>query len=257
VHSKRSPLDLVGTIALALAGLGLALLGGPSWARVALLLPLVFCLPGYAVVCALLPADTIPPVERAVYTVALSIAICALGAVLLQLVLRLDRTVWAAMLTLVTLAASAVALRRRRPLAWRSPMRSAVALVSPASSIAILLAVAIATGAVAIASAGARSERQDSRFTELWVLPAARKAGPGGEAVSIGVVNHLGSAASFVLQMQHGALLTSQPLRLAAGERWRTQVSFSGISSADPLLVTLLDNGALYRRASLASGPKP
>jgi hypothetical protein len=256
VRPARSPLDLVATLGLALLGLVVALLPAASWVRVTVLIPLVFALPGYAVGCALLPSRTIPAAERGVYTVALSVAICALSGVLVQLVLSLGRASWAILLTLITVTASVTALRRRRPLAWRRRPRATIATPPPASILAIVVAVGIAAWAISVASAGARKDRVHARFSELWVVPA-KAPQPGGDSVSIGVENHQGVPVSYVIQTQHGTLFTSQPVRLSAGGRWHTRLLPGAISSADPLRVTLLREGAVYRRAYLDSGLRP
>lgn len=98
MRPARSPLHLVVTLGLTLLGLAGVLLPIESWVRFIMLVPLVFALPGYAAVCALLPSETVPAAERAVYTAALSIAISVLSAVRVQLVLGLDRTIWVLML---------------------------------------------------------------------------------------------------------------------------------------------------------------
>jgi uncharacterized membrane protein len=257
MRPARSPLHLVATLGLALLGLAGALLPIESWVRFMMLVPLVFALPGYAVVCALLPSGMVPAAERAVYTVALSIAISVLSAVTVQLVLALDRTIWVLVLTLVTVTASVAALRRGRPWHWRQRPRPTMPMLSPASSLAIVVAVGLAAWAVSIASAGARRDRVESHFTELWLLPA-NVAPPGGDAVAIGVENHEGVPVSYLVRItQPGIQIADRTIRLRDGERWRTRLLVRGISSADPVEVTLVREGEVYRRAYLQSGLRP
>lgn len=249
----RWPRDLLATLVLALAALAVALLSAPHWARAALLLPLVFALPGYAVSYAAMPSRGIPAVERAVYAVALSIAVCVLSAVLIQLFTPLDRRTWAILLSSITALATAVALARAHRPSLRLHLRQPIAPITAGRVLAIIAAVAIATGAIAIASAGARRDRAGTHFSELWVLPA-KPLRPGQQAALIGVANHEGIPVSYVLQMNHGPLFRSQPIRLAAGRTWQTRLAARGISRSDPLDVTLLRAGRVYRRVSLKSG---
>jgi uncharacterized membrane protein len=253
VSSERSPLDLVTTLALALAGLALALLPVATWARAVALLPLVFALPGYAAICALIPSNTFATGERTVYAVALSITICALSGALAQLVVRLDRTTWAVMLTAVTVAAAGAGLWRRRPLAWPARSWSRIAAAAPGSAVAIIAAAGIAALAIVIASDGARRTRADAHFTELWALPQAGSSA-GADAVLVGVRNHEGVAGSYVLQVPQGTLLRSEPIRVAAGATLQTRVPAPGNPSAGALDVTLYREGHIYRQVHLDGG---
>jgi uncharacterized membrane protein len=244
----------VATLALALLAVIAALVPLATWARVILLVPLVFALPGYAVLSALLPAWPIPAAERAVYAVALSIAVCVLAGVSTQLVLGLDRAMWAAVLTLVTVAASTVALQRQRPLAWRRPPLPAVTMPAPTTVLAFVVAAGLAAWAISLASASARESRADARFTEIWALPVKPPA-PGGAAVSIGVANHEDSASSYVVDVtQKGAALLHEPIALRDGERWQVRLPVAAITGARPVEVTLQHEGHVYRRAYLNSG---
>jgi uncharacterized membrane protein len=253
MRSARPSLDLVATLGLAVLALIVALVPVEGWLRVALLISLVFVLPGYAVVSALLPSGTIPATERAVYTLALSIVVLVLSGVIVQLVRGVDRATWVILLPLITVAATGVALRRRRALPWEPPRR-VVPLIPPISALALVIAVALAGWAISIASTGARSDRVAARFTELWVLPA-QVAPTGGKAVSVGVENHQGAPVSYRIRMtQRGIEIAGRDIRLRDGDRWRGQFPVRRISRAAPLLVTLLRRGAVYRRVYLTSG---
>ena len=105
--------DLTAVAGLALAGLALALIPVPGPVRTAAVLPLLLILPGYALAAALFRPGEISRELRMVLSVALSVGVTALGGLLVQLVVRLDRPVWAALLTGVTLLAIAIALDRR------------------------------------------------------------------------------------------------------------------------------------------------
>lgn len=256
--SAQSSSDLWATVALALFGLIAALAPVDTWVRVVALLPVVLVLPGYALAAALFPPDSLPAAERIVYVVALSISVAALGGVIVQLVLGLDRTTWAVLLFLVTLAASAAALVRRDPmLDERAQPRFVLPRANPLSAAAVLAAGAIAAGAIAIASEGARKERDDIRFTEVWVLPPAGVAAGEERTVSIGLSNQEGHRAAFQVRVTHGgALLAKWGVSIGDGRRWERTLPPATISPAEPLLVTVLKDGEAYRRVYLRSEPE-
>ncbi|MGH2938056.1 MAG: DUF1616 domain-containing protein [Solirubrobacterales bacterium] len=257
MRTARSSLDLSAAIALALAGLAAALIPLDPWARVVLLAPLALAVSGYALLAALLPAEELPPGERLVYSVALSLVATTLGGIAVQLVFDLDRTAWAILLAAVTIAAAALALRRRGrleiPRSSAEEHRPRLALPGLLSSLAVGTALAIAVAAVAISSAGAKRERDGYEFTALWAQPAERAAG-AGQAVAIGVDNHQGAPARYRLVVRQGAsMLVKRKLVLADGGRFRFRLPASAISPADPVTVSLHRNGEVFRHVYLES----
>lgn len=252
MRSPRPSPDLLATVALALLGLLVALAPAEIWIRVAVLAPLALVLPGYALAAALFPPGSIPPAERAVYSTALSVAAAVLSGVLAQLLVDLDREVWALLLFAVVLAASAVA-QRRRPRPRAAGAGGSLPRPGPLSAAALLAAVVLAGWAVEISSRGARADRDETRFTELWVQPARSGGGP---AAAIGVGNHEGRPVSYRVEAsRRGTVLAEWEIGLADGRRWQASLPLAGISPARPLLVTLLRGGEVYRRAYLRSVP--
>lgn len=257
MRMPRSSLDLPAAIALALAGLAAALIPLDPWIRVVLLAPLVLVVCGYAILAALLPDEDLPPGERLVYAVALSLAATAIGGIVVQLVFDLDRTAWAILLAVVTIAAATAGLLRRgqpRPDQLNAGERSLgprLPLPGLLSSLAVAAAVAVAVVAVGISSAGAKRERDRYRFTALWAQPAERASGPGA-AVAIGVDNHQGATARYRLVVrQGGATIVKRKLVLPAAGRFRLRVPASPISPASPVAVSLHRNGEVFRHVYL------
>ncbi len=105
--------DLGAVVALALLAFVLALVPLTGPVRTAALLPLVLILPGYALVAALFMPGEISRELRVVLSVPFSVGVSVLGGVVVQLVIGLDRPVWAALLASATVVAAFVALRRR------------------------------------------------------------------------------------------------------------------------------------------------
>jgi uncharacterized membrane protein len=263
MRSARSSLDLLAAIALALAGLAAALIPAEAWLRAFLWVPLVLGVCGYAIIAALFPDQRLQPGERVVYAVAASIGATVLGAIVVQLVLDLDRTVWAVLLVAITVGAALVAIRRRgrRPTAaapetGRTGPRFHVP--GPVAGLTLIAAVAVAAAAVVISSNGARRERDSYRFTALWVQPARHPAAIGGRAVTVGVDNHQGATARYRLVVkQGGGILTRRKLELGDGGRWRLRLAVAPASAADPVTATLRRNGAIYRHVYLDAGSTP
>ena len=251
--SARASLDLAGTVALALVGLLVALLPADAWIRAIFLLPMVLALPGYAAAAAMFPPGTLPSAERAVYVVALSVALTTLCGVIVQLVLSLERSVWAVALFSVIAAASWIAVERRERggAVWTPPR--AVHRLDPRSVVVVALAVAITGWSISISSEGARKARDEVDFSELWVLPREPADEPGARrTVSIGVKNHEGSPISYRVRVTHaGKRLAAWRIRLADGRRWQASLPAPQISPSDPLEVELLRGGQVDRRAYL------
>lgn len=248
MQAGRRSSDLVALVALALLGLVAVLAGIDGAVGAVLLLPLAFAVPGYALTAALFPPGQIPAAERAVYVVALGIAVAALSGILVQLVFSLDRTAWALTLAGLTLAAGAVASARR----WEERPAAAAPELNPIAVVLLVAALAIASWAVMNATDRARDELGDAHFTELWLLP---KDGPGAPGrVSIGVSNHEGHPASYLVRLTlGGAPLRDWTVRLGEGQAWTTDLQAPLPTDSKPLRVTLLQGGEVYRQAFLRS----
>lgn len=249
-----SDLWLVATMALAVLGLFVALIPAETWIRVVVLAPAVLLLPGYALTAIFFAPKALPASERLVYTVSLSVAITALTGIFVQLVLGLDRVVWAVALTVVVLAIAGLALRRRNRdgTEWSAPRLSLLGNLQ--SIVAIAIAVAIAIWAISISSNGAREERNDAHFTQLWILPegAETSNSPPPEKVTIGVSNLEGRAESYQLQVMRGnTLLSERTIRLEDGASWQTSLALPRISAVQPLQAMLLRDGEVYRQVFL------
>ncbi|HEX3360066.1 MAG TPA: DUF1616 domain-containing protein [Solirubrobacterales bacterium] len=262
MRSPRSSLDLLAAIALAMAGLAAVLIPLDVWLRAVLWVPLVLGVPGYAILAALFPDGRLQPGERVVYAVAASIAATALGGIVVQIVLDLDRTVWAVLLVAITVVAALVAIRRRdRSSADASGSASAgprLHLPGPVSGLILIAAVVVAAAAVVISSNGARRERDSYRFTALWVQPARQSDAAGGRAVTVGVDNHQGATARYRLVVkQGGGILTRRRLELGDGGRWRLRLAVAPPSAADPVTATLRRDGTIYRHVYLDTGSTP
>jgi uncharacterized membrane protein len=237
--------DLTLVVALACLALAAALFSAPVWLRAPLLVPLVLVLPGYALAAILFPLRTISPAERGVYAVGLSIAVAAVGGLLIQLVVGLDRDIWAAFLALVTIAAGVRGPRGGN----RGRMTFSLAKMprSLPIGVAVFLAAAVIAGmAIASAGDGLRDAQAKIHFTDFWLLPG--DAGPRTQHVSIGLHSHEGRTAHYTVRLsREGLPLATESLTLRAGEQWEQSFAVTKIRQRVPVLASLSRDGLPYR----------
>lgn len=245
--------DLALVAALAFLALIAAVVSAPVWLRAPLLVPLVLVLPGYAVAANLFAPKTIGITERGVYAVALSIAITALGGLVIQLALGLGREVWAVFLAGVTLYASLRILVEGPSDPLSRP--SSISWAIPVAAVAFLAAGAIATLAVVSAGQGLRDAQAKIHFTDFWLLPDGG-AGTETNRLSVGLRSHEGQPSSYTLELtRSGEILSHQDLRLRAGEKWERSFSVSAAPRGVPVVAVLSRDGAPYRRLNVVPSP--
>jgi uncharacterized membrane protein len=246
--------DLTAVAALALVGLVIGLVPAPEPARVAAVLPLLLFLPGYALAAALLGPGEVPAGLRLVLGFALSVGVLVLGSVLVQLVVRLDRPVWAALLALATVLAAVVAWRRRdaAPATTRA-RRLGIPRFAVASLVAIPCAIAGAGWAIATATDGAHRQLDAARFSSLSVVPDGESGTPS--PVTIGVLNHEGSPTAYTVTVRRGSRTVRRwRIELGQGEEWQGRLGGAAIAGSGPVIARLDRGGRPYHRVVLRIG---
>jgi uncharacterized membrane protein len=230
-----------------------ALIPADGWMKAVAVLPLaLLVLPGYALATALFPTAVIGRDERLALVFAFNVAACALGAVLLQIVVPLDRTTWALLLSALTLGAGYMTWVRRGE-RQRRGHRTTTRLpwVSPIAVAAIVAALAGAGWAVALATQGAHRQLDQSHFSSLWAV--AR--GDGGTApASIGVSNQEGRDVSYLVRVSRaGAAPRDWQIHLTANQQWQKDLAASSMPGSGPLIVELYQAGVLLRHVKLGA----
>jgi uncharacterized membrane protein len=238
--------DLTLVVALACLAFVAALLSAPVLVRAVLLVPLVLVLPGYALSAILFPPGTVSPAERGVYTVGLSIAVTAIGGLLIQLVVGLDRDVWAAFLSIVTIAAGVRGLRDgergRTTLSLARMPRSL-----PVAIAFFLVAAVVAAMAIASAGSGLRDAQAKIHFTDFWLIPD-NNGGPTAESFAVGLRSHEGRPTHYTVRLSsEGQPLATEYVTLRAGQQWERSFPVANSLERVPVLARLSRDGLPYR----------
>ena len=207
--------------------------------------PLAFFLPGYAIAAATLVRNRPGRLQTVPLSLGLSLAVLALGSLLLNYLGGLRAGSWALLLVLVTVAAARAAALRR-PAAKGGGLglrRPAAATLAAALAGFALAGVAIALAYVPFSAGHAIG------YTELWIQPE------GNVAVRVGVGNQQHTATEYELQVRFGrrTQLVSRSLRLLPGEQTVVQLTAPKAPTAAPLRVTATlfrsdTPGVAYRR---------
>ncbi|MGH3321230.1 MAG: DUF1616 domain-containing protein [Streptosporangiaceae bacterium] len=249
----RDRADLPLVAGLALLALVVCALAGDDLAgvvaRTVVGLPLVLVLPGYALMAALLPAADWRGsrsqrdhaiLERAVWSVGLSLAVSALGGLLLNLTpAGLVRLQWAALLCGITVAAAAVAWLRR-PVGDPRPHRPRTGLGRRGAA---WLAAAAALAVVALVLQPAAGPH--ARFTQLWLVTDRASAPPHDAKLGVRNNEHTEQRYRLVIRRDHRRAAV-RTIGLAPGETWREHIP------APPRHLTQV---LLYRPGDQASYP--
>jgi uncharacterized membrane protein len=186
-------------------------------------LPLVFVLPGYAIVAAFFPKRLASYPDNILFVLAWSLAMTSLGTVLLHKTpWGLTTFTWVIFLGGLTLANIAIAL-------WQSKEMFDVGKTYsvPAYQLALIaVAIALGIGALQIARQGAMLPT-GSNFTQLWMIQP-----DDADAVQFGVENNEGQAISYHLVVEGAGMPIEREFELEAGERWLFSLNLPATASS-------------------------
>lgn len=263
---QRNHSDLLVVSILALVAVLAGALSGDSSniLRASLSLPLALFLPGYALSAALLPDGRAGLAERIALSLGLSVAIAAVGGLLLNyLTSGLTAGSWRLLLLGVTLTASAYALWRRQrgripapgPLVTQVSMREAALL----GSAALLIGLALGLSALGVAPTS-QNARAGAAFTQFWALPSQ-----SGQqyVIRLGLENYENENATYRVTLEAGGYLVAEwpKVTLQDGQAWQVQASLPATMSNRELSASAYREGEStpYRHVRIApleaSGP--
>jgi uncharacterized membrane protein len=234
MRSKRFG-DLVLIAVWVVANLVFIPLAAPTWAKVALAVPLVLGLTGYAITAALFPNKQLGKAERLLFVITLSSAASALGGILLNLTATgLRQNTWLAYLCAVTLMACAVAVGRRVYAVRRASTVLPVSAPPRTPSAPLLHRVVqgglfvcaglIAIVAIVLARIPPTPAEGLEGYTLLWVLPPGTGQNTDARTARVGVQSSEFAPTQYRLQVQQaGNVLYEWQLKLQPGEQWESE----------------------------------
>jgi uncharacterized membrane protein len=207
---------------------------------------LLFVLPGY-IWAQIIAADRSSRLERAVVSVGIALLVPVFGGLALSAAnVRLDRHAWTTLLGAATLAGAVVLALRRRKLdvsvANRRDKGTRTGLPG-LHLVAYGTAAVIATGAVALAVAGAHAQKYPG-YTQLWLSPLVKHS----LAADLGVTNQQGSTVNYRLMLiRNGKVSNTWNLELANNQTWQHTISFTTNYPITAKLYRLPDLSHPYR----------
>jgi hypothetical protein len=247
----RTPPSSALVAAAAIVAAAVAVSPAPDAIRVAFGLPLALCLPGYAIVEALM-RRTPSLVERFALAIALSFAVCIVGGFALNWSpVGLKTESWAVLLASVSVAAAAVSSLRRS--AQGSGETSSRRGVRPAtSSVAYVLGgVILACLAIALAKTPLPAKGVPG-YTTLSLVPAVGAS----DSVRVAVTSAELRRTPYRLELRAGGQVAlERRLTLAPGGHWESVVDVASVPrtrrSVEALLYRASDRRHPYRHATL------
>lgn len=264
MHRSHTDLLVVSLLALLAAVIGALSGDGSNVLRASLSLPLVLFLPGYALSAALLPDGRAGLAERILLSLGLSIAIAALGGLLLNfLPSGLTPGSWRWLLLGVTLTAAGYAWWRRQreriPGPGRLVTQISVREVALLSSAALLIGLALGLSALGVGPT-APNARTDSPFTQFWAVPSQ-----SGQqyVVRVGLQNYESESVTYRVTLESDGYLVAEwpQVALEDGEAWQVQATMPPTMSGHEVTANAYRAGETepYRQVRLApataSGP--
>jgi Protein of unknown function (DUF1616) len=247
----RGHRDLRRTCVAAIACALVAILAPWELVRLIAALPLAVFLPGYAIVSAAFAPYRLDPQRLLMLTLACGLSTLCVGGLLLDFLPGggLRTGTWAVLLVLVTVgAARFAALRRSRP---RKPKPRRRLRLRPVDALGVVLAAALAIGALALASTPLPAENAVG-YTALWLLPEQEAT----DSIEVGVTSAEQGPQEYRLRVRAGEEGNVESYRLALdpGEervfRVPVEVEASGPTRVAASLYREDDPGALYRRVT-------
>ena len=209
--------------------------------------PLTLFVPGYAIVAAAFARRQLDRPRLLVLSLALSLAVLALGGLVLNYLGGIHGVTWAILLLLVVAGCCrSAALRRDRPperLRLRPPNPGWPKLGLALGGLAAIVAALVLASATLPAKSAVG-------YTELWIVPAAKSE--GSEAV-VGVKSQEQQTTEYDLGIRIGKQLVKREFVLTPGEETTVRVGppIAPAGSTVPVVATLLldtDPSYVYRR---------
>ncbi len=250
---------IIAVAASSVAAMLMLLVVSNTAIRVLLALPFMLALPGYAITVALFPRRALGIPERTLFSIGLSLAVVALGGLILNWTpWGLQADSWAVLLCATTCLASVMALARRRREVALAAAPAGLGLTG-LQSLLLGLAAVVAVAAIGLARMPAPLQSAEG-YTLLWMLPSA-DGNPN--AVRLGVDSMELASTQFRLEVKADSrTLREWPsLTLMPGEKWERRIELPaaeyGAGTIDAALYRLDDPRSVYRQVTLRRSESP
>jgi hypothetical protein len=179
--------------------------------------PLLFFLPGYAVAAAIFAHGRIQRSHFLVFSVGLSLAVLALGALVLNYLPGGIRAGWWALLLFLVVLGACRAAALRRPKRAGAPIALALPRANRAQA-GLLAGGALLIVAAAILAFVPLSATNAIGYTEIWIQPLEASEGPGVR-VGVGSGERDDSSYRLVVEFGDGEGEATQQLTLGPGQK--------------------------------------
>lgn len=249
----RSHRDLeAAVIAACICGIG-ALLLPVEGVRLAFALPLTVLLPGYAIAAAALARRRVELPQLLLISIGLSLAVLALGSLVVNYLGGLRPGPWALLLVVVVVAACRAAAVRRAPATRRSPGASPRPRPTLGAALLVLGGLLATVAALVLAFTPVAAQHAIG-YSELWLRPFDH-SGKTGVRIGVGNQQHERTGYGVIAKFGNGRRSVTRRLALEPGQR-RVFVIRSdrpGARAPEPVSVTLYREGrpnVPYRRVS-------
>ncbi len=219
--------------------------------------PFVLLAPGYVTTLALFPGRTLRPLERALFSLGLSVAILAVGGLLLNLTpWGLSPGSWLGWIVAVTVGAGAIAARRGQGLL---PAVAQAPSFRPATRDLVLSGVAAASIALAlwIAAMPAPAEG-NAGYTVMSMVPD-QTAHPSSVRITLNSAEFATTAYHLQLKLNGQVVREWNNITLQPGEQWSENATWpptSGNERVEALLYRASSPNDIYRYTLVQSRPE-
>lgn len=212
---------------------------------------LVFVLPGYALTNALFPGNNLEFAEFVALTLGLSLAIAALGGLVLYwLSWKLQTQSWTLFLGSITLLASIVALLRHRHLEARPPSFVKVNLSLSFNQGLFFVLAGIGVAIAFMLAYRGEVTQDNSDFTQLWIQPDKASV----STILVGINNHAAETIQYrlLIKVNDDVIDEIPSIDLKSEKTWVN--SFTLPEGAGSVTADLY---RLYTPADLCNGNNP
>lgn len=234
---KNNQRDLLVIAVFTIVAMLITTFGGKiSLLRLLFAFPLVFILPGAAILDAVAPRYRLGSLERWAISIGISLGIAILGGFLLNLMPQgLQASTWALLLGLVTLGAVGVSFLKHREMPAEVP---AAGSKPPAPAVILMVLSAILViGAVGLARASTTS--LSSNFTQLWMTPAGSSQ---PNVLDVGITNMEATTVNYWLVVNRGGqqIQLWSSIQLKPGQTWSSSINLATAKVQSGLVVASL-----------------